>query len=114
MAGIVPDGFAESALSAVRKFGTALHALAVGDENLRIGPESDAAILDHLGGGKYIWSVFGPASQQIAALDLHTMSMPQFLNYGSEMKEHAQALTMTSIDAHGATIDKTLATTSRL
>lgn len=111
MAGILPDRFAESALSAVRQFDATLHGLGAGDENLRIGPEPHLAVLEQLERGKEIWLVLGPASQQVAAGDLHSVPMQQFLTYGAAMREHAQTLATTSVSVHGATIDESLAKT---
>ena len=113
MAGIQPERYADSALSAVRQFDTTLAGLLDGNDNLRINMEQDPAIRSVLSDIETSWFVLRPASQQIASGDLHTVPMGQMLLYGQLILDQSATLAARQVTEYGPQVHPDLATTLR-
>ncbi len=92
MAGIDGDRFAGKAVATVQRFGSTLAALRSGDENLRLLPETDPAVLDALTEVDALWATLGPAVLQIAAHDLHSVPMRQLIELNMTVLTRLEAM----------------------
>ncbi|MEO0402467.1 MAG: hypothetical protein AAF214_08830 [Pseudomonadota bacterium] len=111
MAGIQPQRYAESALSALRQFDVTLMGLLEGDDNLRINREGSVDLVARLNDIATGWAVFGPASQQIASGDLHSVPMAQALRLGPATFDQSEDVTREMIAHYSAQMADGLATT---
>lgn len=79
MAGVDPDRYADRTQSNAREFDAVIVGLRNGDAELGILPETHEDVLRALAEVEALWSTLGPAAQQIASGDYHSVPMQQLI-----------------------------------